>query len=69
LLALLFPPLLLLVGIPAAAVIGVHRVVHKSPSLDRVVRHPLTMWTVRAGWLAVGALGAAFLARDAVALL
>lgn len=69
LLALLFPPLLLLVGIPAAAVIGVHHVVHKSPSLDLVVRHPLTMWTVRAGWLAVGVLGAAFLARDAVALL
>lgn len=69
LLALLFPPLLVLVGIPSAAVIGAHHLAHRSAARSRVLRHPVILWTVRAGWLGVALLGVVALARDTIALL
>lgn len=65
----LFPPLLLLVGVPALVVMVVHRAAQGSPGLWRRMHHPMTMWTVRAGWFAVALVGLLALIRDAAAIL
>lgn len=69
LLVFLFPPLLVLVGLPTAAVIGAQHASDRSASFSQVLRHPVTIWTARAGWLAVAVVGVVVLARDTIALL
>lgn len=69
LLVFLFPPLLVLVGLPTAAVIGAQHASDRSASFSQVLHHPVTIWTARAGWLAVAVVGVVALARDTIALL
>lgn len=65
----LFPPLLVLVGIPATVVAVGRQPLQRSPAFSRAATHPLTIWSLRAVWLAAALAGAVALVSDAAALL
>lgn len=65
----LFPPLLVLVAIPAVTVAAGHRRLQRSERWSAVVHGPAVQWVVRAAWVAVGIVGIVGLARDTAALL
>lgn len=69
LLVFLFPPLLLVVGVPVAGVLGARYCLDRSPGVQRYALHRSVMWVARIAWLAVAVLGAVGLADDLVALL
>ena len=69
LLVFLFPPLLVLVGVPAVVVSLVRERLPQMPRLRAAVCHPATMWTARGAWVAIALLGTADLVRDVRVLL
>lgn len=69
LLVFAFPPLLLLVGLPTAAVVGGYHLVQRSPGASRVAHHGVTMSLVRTGFVAVALVGLRSLIEDARYLL
>lgn len=64
LLVFVFPPLLLLVGLPTAAVVGGYHLVQRSPGASRVAHHVATMSVLRIGFVAVGLAGLWSLVQD-----
>lgn len=69
LLVFLFPPLLLLVGVPVAGVLIARYGLSRSPQLERVAQGQIAMWAMRGAWLVIAALGAVALGADVAALL
>jgi hypothetical protein len=69
LLVFLFPPLLVLVGLPVALVLLARYALATSPRLQTYARHAAAMWAARAAWLGIALLGVAALREDLAALL
>ena len=65
----LFPPLLVLIGVPVARVLGGRAVRARRPRLAAAMGHPAAMWTARAAFVAIGLAGIAGLVRDSITLL
>lgn len=64
----LFPPLLLLVGVPAALVVGGGALLDRSPVWSAALRGGAFAWAMRALWLAAALAGVAALSRDIASL-
>lgn len=64
----LFPPLLILLGIPVALVLGARWRLGRWPRIAHAARRPWSLWTARVGWAAVAILGLVALAGDVSAL-
>ena len=64
----LFPPVLVVVGVPMAAVLGARWYTQRSPRARDIARHPAAMWLARAAWASVALFGAALLAEQIAAL-
>ena len=64
-----FPPLLVLVGLPALAVTAAHHWVSRSPAWSARLRHPAVLWGVRVALVAMALAGVAGVVRDAMNLL
>jgi len=64
----LFPPLLIVVGLPVALVLGVRWCTRRWTRLHAVLHHTLTLWIARSGWGGAALLGLAALAGDVQAL-
>jgi len=64
----LFPPLLILIGIPTATVLFAQQMMMRSPRLQAIARHIVTWWAIRFAWGTVALLGVVQLAQDALAL-
>lgn len=69
LLVYLFPPLLVVVGVPVGGVLGARYLVSRSTALQDFVRRQSVMWTARMAWLSIALLGVAGLADDIDSLL
>lgn len=65
----LFPPLLVMIGVPVAVVLLVRRGMRQSPAVDAVVRHPAALWAARGLWVGAALLGVVALAKDTATLL
>ena len=65
----LFPPLLVLIGVPTALVLAARALLARRPRLAAAARHPITMWAARAVFVAIGLAGIAGLVRDGITLL
>ena len=64
-----FPPLLVLIGVPVALVLGGRALLARRPRLAAVAAHPVTMWAARTAFVAIGVAGIAGLVRDSIILL
>lgn len=69
LIVFLFPPLLVLVGLPALAVVGARQRLSKSAVWSERMRRPALLWTVRAVFVALGLAGIVGLYRDITQIL
>lgn len=67
--AYLFPPLLVVIGLPVAFVLAVRHLTTVWPTLGRVAGAPATRWVATVAWAGVAFLGAWTLAADTVELL
>lgn len=69
LLVFLFPPLFVLVGLPAMAAVGARHRLSRSPAWRERLRRPAVLWTVRAVFIALGLAGIFGLVQDVTQLL
>lgn len=65
----LFPPLLVVVGVPLAAVLLASYVLARSAQLRRHASHGTAMWVARTAWLGIAFVGVWALSEDLLALL
>ena len=68
LVVLVIPPLFL-IPVVAGLVVAVRGLAQRAPALADLARHPATLWSARAVWLAVAVAGLGSLVRDAARLL
>ncbi|MDA0366372.1 MAG: hypothetical protein O3B31_03385 [Chloroflexi bacterium] len=64
----LFPPLFIVVGIPALLVVLVRRGAARWSELGTLIGHRGVFWLARLSWAAVAAIGVVALAKDVIAL-
>ncbi|MDA0256192.1 MAG: hypothetical protein O3C25_00415 [Chloroflexi bacterium] len=64
----LFPPVLVVVGLPIALVLGARRAVARSRRLDAIARQPSAMRLARVAWAAIATFGLVLLTEDVLAL-
>lgn len=64
-----FPPLLVIIGVPVALVLAGRSLLARSPRAAAYAGHRATLWSVRAAWVAIALLGLVRLTRETMVLL